>query len=203
MHHTTVMARSRADLANAPMFSLIRANTKLKLRLPRTYWEIFEIDGTVASDAVRAAAKARGLPAARNAEPERCDDTATADVTDEDAALAYLRENPQHALVKLPDTIGSKRYRLYVCADDSEAQPEQRPGRRPLHVGRKREQLDVEVLADGPVEARVRLKGDRVQMVLPRGGRWQLHHRGKLVCEESDQEHIALLDELVRIRREG
>ena len=118
MRHTIVMARTRADLDAAPMFSLIRADLRLYPRLPSAHWDLFDIRGaTMANDRVREHAAALGLPEVADAEPEH-DGELAPDASDDDAALSYLATERTNTLVKLPDNAGSKYYRLYVPAKD-------------------------------------------------------------------------------------
>ena len=80
-------------------------------------WDLFGIDGgTVADAAVREEANRRGIQLAHDIEgfflePEADHEFVREGADDHDAALAYITNGGR--LVKLPDAMGSKYYRLY------------------------------------------------------------------------------------------
>lgn len=112
------MKITKAKLHALAMFTVLDGRAiraaRARNRSPHC-WAIFELDGgTMFSDTIAEIVGAI-RPDLRLTEsiPCRCDDGAPKAFTDDDAVLEAL--NAGHALIKLPDEIGSQFYRFYVC----------------------------------------------------------------------------------------
>ncbi len=108
----------KEDFSHAEMFTVFSGPVDLSAELLRDEeWDLFGIDGgTVCDVEVRREANRRGIVLAHNIEgmflePEVDSELVREGADDLDAALAYVAGGGR--LVKLPDSMGSKYYRLY------------------------------------------------------------------------------------------
>lgn len=108
----------KQDIEDAPMFTVFTGPVdKGEKILEAEEWDIFGIDGGTVCDAdVRREANRRGIVLAHNIEgmllePEYDHEAANEEADDYDAAISYLASGGR--LVKLPDEMDSKYFRLY------------------------------------------------------------------------------------------
>ena len=108
----------KEDFERAEMFTVFTGPVDEGETIIEEYeWDLFGIDGGTVADAdVRRAALRLGIQLAHDIEgfflePEMDSEFALHGHDDHDAALAYIANGGR--LVKLPDVMGSKYYRLY------------------------------------------------------------------------------------------